>query len=74
MTPAEIRATRERLGLTQGAAARLCGVDGRTWRRYEAGGHGMHEPVARLLRLLEAVPAVREALARHSPQERARGR
>lgn len=63
MTHTELRPYRERLGLTQGAAARLIGVDGRTWRYWEAGARGIPEPVARLLWLLENQPAAREALA-----------
>lgn len=62
MTPAEIRSTRQRLGMTQGAAARLVGVDGRTWRRWEAGDQNMPEPVARLLCLVERLPTVRMEL------------
>ena len=53
MTPASIRETRTGLGLTQGTAARLVGVDGRTWRRWELGEREMPEPVCRLLGLLQ---------------------
>ena len=58
MTPATIRATRKRLGLTQGQAARLLGVDGRTWRRWECAERTMPKPVCRLLGAAEAVPGV----------------
>ncbi len=37
MTPSAIRAAREHLGLTQGRAAYLFGVQRRTWCRWEAG-------------------------------------
>lgn len=64
MTPLELRAVRERLGLTQGAAARLVGVDGRTWRRWENDERDIPEPVVRLVWLLERLPAARRALER----------
>ena len=56
MEPRDIRTHRERLGLTQGQCARLVGVDGRTWRRWEgeeaSSARTMPEPVVRLLRLM----------------------
>ena len=56
MTPSSIRTHRERLGLTQGQCARLVGVDGRTWRRWEGdearSARTMPEPVVRLLQLM----------------------
>jgi DNA-binding transcriptional regulator YiaG len=63
VTPAELRTTRESLGLTQGGAARLLGVDGRTWRYWEAGERGIPEPVARLMRLLERHPRLQAELS-----------
>lgn len=62
----QIRAHRLRLGLTQGQAARLVGVDARTWRRWEQpagaiGARSMPEPNRRLFLLLD-MPAVRERL------------
>ena len=62
MTPLALRAVRDRLGLTQGAAARLVGVDGRTWRYWEAGYRPIPEPVTRLLDLVERVPGALERL------------
>jgi len=68
VTPTEIHELRERLGLTQAQAARLVGVQGRSWRRWEAGRDylgspcAVPEPVARLLRLAERHPVVRRAL------------
>ena len=38
MTPPEVRAARQALGLTQGEAARLFGVEARTWRSWESVG------------------------------------
>jgi DNA-binding transcriptional regulator YiaG len=61
VTPSDLRATRESLGLTQGSAARLIGVDGRTWRRWENGERGIPEPVARLV-VLMGMYSVRDAL------------
>jgi DNA-binding transcriptional regulator YiaG len=61
MTPTEIRTLRQSLGLTQAAAARLCGVALRTWGSWEAGERRLCDPEARLIRLL-AVPEARHAL------------
>lgn len=63
MDPDAIRAARQRLDLTAGQAARLVGVDGRTWRRYEDGSRVMPPPIARLLALLR-LPVVRASLTR----------
>lgn len=63
MTPQQLRALRERLELTQGAAARLVGVDGRAWRYWEAGARPVPVAVALLLLVLERFPEVREWLA-----------
>lgn len=62
MTPPDFRALRLSLALTQGQAARLCGVDARTWRRWEAGDRKPAEAVLRLLRLMQDMPGVREWL------------
>lgn len=67
MTPSDLRLLRQRLGLTQDRAARLCGIDPRTWRRYEQppaapGARQAPPPVLRLLRLLETVPGVEGVL------------
>ena len=61
MTPAEIRTARHALGLTQGQAARLAGVDGRTWRRWEEGSRDMPQTAQRILRLMTS-ETVRRAL------------
>lgn len=53
MTPAAFRATIERLGLSQLAAARLFGIDGRTCRRYIRGDLKIPPPIARLLAYIE---------------------
>ncbi len=66
MTPFAIRTTRQRLGLTQGQAARLVGVEARTWRHWEAGERVMPEPVRRILGMVEDVPEVREWLTRRA--------
>jgi DNA-binding transcriptional regulator YiaG len=42
MSPDEIRATRERLGLTQTEAAQRLGVSENTWARWERGELGIH--------------------------------
>ena len=59
MTPPEITATRERLGLSIGHAAYLIGVGRRTFSRWESGERDMPEPAARLLLTFEAMPAAR---------------
>lgn len=66
MSPSTIRTTRLRLGLTQGQAARLVGVEARTWRHWEAGERVMPEPVRRILGMVEDVPEVREWLTRRA--------
>lgn len=63
MTPLELRTIRMRLELTQGAAARLVGVDGRAWRYWEAGARPVPVAVSLLLVVLERFPEVREWLA-----------
>jgi transcriptional regulator with XRE-family HTH domain len=42
MTPAEIRAARERLGWTQAQAAAQLGVTENTWARWERGEMQIH--------------------------------
>jgi hypothetical protein len=56
MTPADILARREALGLAPSQAARLVGVDGRTWRRWEIGTQPMPYSVAVVVRALVEVP------------------
>ena len=52
MTPAELRAIRERLALTQEEAASLAGVKENTWARWERGELGIHPARARDLERL----------------------
>jgi len=66
MTPTELRSTIAALSLTQGGAARLCGVDERTMRRWACGERAIPEPAVRLLSVAEAVPAAGRWLARYS--------
>jgi DNA-binding transcriptional regulator YiaG len=54
MTPDEYRDLIEKLGLTQGGAARLLGVDERTSRRWANGERDVPAPVERFLRYLLA--------------------
>ncbi len=51
-----------RLGLTQGGAARLLGVDARTSRRWALGEVPVPGAVQRLLWVCERFPVVLEAL------------
>lgn len=48
--PAEIRAARERLGLTQTAAAALVHSALRSWQQWEAGDRAMHPALWELFR------------------------
>lgn len=50
MTPADLRAALSRLGLSQSEAARRCGVDPRTMRRWLAGDRRIPGPVVELVR------------------------
>lgn len=54
MTSDEYRETLETLGLTQGGAARLLGVDDRTSRRWACGERDIPPPAERFLRYLIA--------------------
>jgi DNA-binding transcriptional regulator YiaG len=54
MTPDEYASAIEQLGLSQLAAAKLLGVDGRTSRRWVSGERDVPEPAARFLRYLIA--------------------
>jgi DNA-binding transcriptional regulator YiaG len=58
--------TRAALGLTMGGAARLVGVDTRTWERWEVGTKTAPEPVYRLLKVAREVPAALETLRRYA--------
>lgn len=50
MTPAEVRAARKALGLSQVAMAQAVGVSPRTITHWEAGSRNVPEPAARLIR------------------------
>lgn len=54
MTSDEYREAIDRLGLTQGGAARLLGVDERTSRRWANGERDIPPPAQRFLRYLMA--------------------
>lgn len=54
MTPDEYRETIDKLGLSQVAAARLLGVDGRTSRRWANGERDIPAPAVRFLQYLIA--------------------
>jgi DNA-binding transcriptional regulator YiaG len=64
MTPEELRATLDRLGLTQLGAAKLLSVDGRTVRRWIAGDRDIPGPAIVLLGVLEKFPAALAWLTR----------
>lgn len=71
MTPDEIRATLARLGLPQTGAARLLGVDARTFRRW-CSGDPMPELAARVLRMASAGELSLDRLADHASPPRAK--
>jgi transcriptional regulator with XRE-family HTH domain len=56
MTTEELKTLRDRLGLTQGELAEKLGVARNTITRWEMGIRHIPEPVARLVRLLTALP------------------
>jgi transcriptional regulator with XRE-family HTH domain len=56
MTTEDLKAVRDRLNLTQGELAEKVGVARNTITRWETGLRHIPEPVARLVRLLAAVP------------------
>ena len=68
LAPDEIRAIRERLGLTQAEAGELIGGGPRAFTKYEAGTVKPSAAVINLLRLLEANPEARSALTARSPR------
>lgn len=76
MSPYDIRLLRARLGLSQTEAAALCGVQDRTWRRWEAGdmapADGHLAPCFDLLAQQDR--AVAEALVQHAQMTREFGR
>ena len=50
-TPAELRAIRARLGLTQARAAELASVSTRAWIKYESGERSIPRPTWELFRI-----------------------
>lgn len=55
MTPAELKAIRERAGLTQAGLSSLLRIsDGRSVRRWEDGSRAISGPVSILLEMLDA--------------------
>lgn len=54
MTPADFRSCLQRLGLSQTGASRVLGVSDRAVRQWIAGDRSVPEPVAKLLRLMDA--------------------
>ncbi|WP_280393017.1 helix-turn-helix domain-containing protein [Nocardia wallacei] len=52
MTPAEIRATREHLGLSHAELAAVLAIDERSVRRWETGAQAIHADNARAVRRL----------------------
>lgn len=66
---AEIRALRERLGITQSEAARIFGGGPVAFAKYEADDVAQSEAMDRLLRLALAVPQAWEWLAHKARQE-----
>ena len=69
MTPEEIREIRVSLGLTQVEAGELLGGGPRAFTKYEAGTVKPSASVVRLLRLLEADPAMISVLGGSSVQQ-----
>jgi DNA-binding transcriptional regulator YiaG len=57
VTPAQLRAVLDRLGLSQSEAARLLSIDPRTMRRWVLDEQPVPAPVAILFRLLDECPA-----------------
>ena len=68
ITPEEVRAIRERLGLTQVEAGELLGGGPRAFTKYEAGTVRPAAAVTNLLRLLEADPTALATLGGRKPR------
>ncbi len=58
MTPADFRAIRAALGMTQGGLASALGVARRTIQHWEDGDRSVPETVARLMRLAASDAAI----------------
>lgn len=73
MTPREVRATLDRLGLNKSEAARLCGVDTTTMQRWctDSGPQfrQIPKPAARLLYAIERLPELRGILEWHGSEK-----
>ena len=67
LTPARIRAIRQRLGLSQVEAGELLGGGPRAFTKYESGTVRPAAAVANLIRVLEAHPSVIATLRGHTP-------
>jgi HTH-type transcriptional regulator / antitoxin MqsA len=57
MSPAEVAAVREKLGLSQRKAGELLGGGPRAFQKYEAGKQAVSAPMSNLLRLLSQDPS-----------------
>lgn len=66
----EIRALRERLGLTQAGLARILRLGGNTISRWEAGRNAQTAAMDALLRLIRDVPGSLEYLRSHAEDAR----
>ncbi len=62
----EIRALRERFGLTQAELARLLRLGANTLSRWEAGRNAQSEAMDTLLRLVRDLPGTIDYLRRHA--------
>ena len=54
MTPAELRAAQEKLGLSQTQLARVLGIDPRSYRRLIKGDRAVSGPIQRVVEALLA--------------------
>ena len=74
MTPREVRAQLDRLGLNQSEAARLCGVDTTTMQRWcsdlRTQSRQMPAPAERLLHAMERFPELVGVLEWYDPKAR----
>ena len=62
MTPPELRALLDKMGVGTAGAGRMLGVRDSTVRKWLAGTRGIPEPAARLLCLAAAQPEARQFL------------
>ncbi len=58
MTPADFRAIRAALGMTQGGLASALGIGRRTVQQYEADDRAIPETIARIMRLAQTDPSI----------------